>query len=175
MKIKLLAILPICLICCACAITTVGKYNHLLAKITASENWNDNFHAEMKCPEEMVSMAISPLIPLPPIIPMGFFNEDISKILVRSPHGYKVTPKILNSDGQEVAFSITEVMRWTGNEYGLAEYVSWAFDVNSICEKLESHMLQIEAESPDGKKSTARYMLKYLPGDTTMEVGYLGA
>ena len=175
MKIKILTILPICLVCFACAVTAVGKHNRLLANITASENWNENFHAEMKCPDEMVSMAISPIIPLPPIIPMGFLNEDISKILVRSPHGYRVTAKILNSDGQEGGFSITEVMMWTGNEYGLAEYVSWAFDVNSICEKLDGHVLQIEVEGPEGKKSTARYKLEYLPGDTTMEAGYLGA
>lgn len=148
---KLLSLLPICLGSCACAMTAAGKHNRLQTKIIASENWNDNFGTAMKGSKKMVSMAIPPLILVPPIILTGFFNEDISKIVVRSPHGYRMTPKKLNSDGQEAGFSIKEVMIWAGNKHGLAEYVSWTSDVNSIFGELDSQVLQMKIENPERK------------------------
>ena len=174
MKISRLLVVLSFIALSGCAVSAASKYNRLSISIVTKENWKTDYKVHVNCPEEVKSIAVSPVIPLPPIIPVGFLNEDRSTFIVQTPHGVDVTAKFVDKEGAEVQLPIN-AEKWSGNEYAVAPYVTWSFEVGSTCRALDDHMFYVKIVDSVGQVSTAEFSLDFVEGDLRLESGYISA
>jgi hypothetical protein len=174
MKIQRLCIVFFPFLLWGCAVSSVIKYHQLLHETIVEENWRSDYEVYLNCPDEVKSFSVSPLVPLPPIIPAGFMNEDRSLVIMHTPHGVHATAKIMDKNNEEINISI-DVEKWTGSKYGKSDKIVWTFGVNSRCEDLDGNILWLEVMDSTDEKSTIKYDLKYVPGDLDIGAGYISA
>ncbi|WOT03767.1 hypothetical protein [Shewanella youngdeokensis] len=174
MNIKRLCSVIFLFLLCGCAFSGAVKSHYLLHETIVEENWSSDYEVYLNCPDELKSISFSPLVPLPPIIPVGFMSEERSLVIVHTPHSVYATAKILDKNNKEVDISI-DIEKWTGSKYGKSDKIIWTFSVNSSCKDLGGNILCLEVVDSTDEKSTVKYDLKYVPGALSTGAGYISA
>ena len=169
-----LPLLPIILILSSCAVTGVTRSERI--DLVPANDRSKVVPAELgiNCPGIVDSVMISPVIPLPPIIPIGFLSEDVVIVVMKTPHESSAVAKIFDIEREEIDIPITTSI-WVGNKYGKSKDKSWAFKVESTCKDLDNLILQIEIVTDSNQTSLYEYKMKYKVGDFNLESGYISA
>ncbi len=156
----------------ACAATVVSRNVHLKPVLVESESWGDNYAVDINCPDELQSFAISPVIPLPPVIPGGFIDDDRSIVLVQTPHDSWVTMRILDSAGRDQNLS-RQGYEYTGDGEAKTQNATWTFNILRSCENLDGLSLIFDVRRTKGPRASATYKLQYSEEDATFAAGYI--
>jgi hypothetical protein len=157
-----------------CAVTSITRFESITLVNIGDQGEEAPAELGVNCPGKLDSIMMSPIVPLPPIIPVGFDNEESATVVMKTPHEHSVTARVLDAQNRDVEVSIATSI-WTGNEYARAPDKSWAFRIGSSCSQLDRLILQLEVVTGAGKITTYRYRMEYTIGAFELNSGYLGS
>jgi len=158
---------------CGCAVTFLQEKNPKL-EITAIDQGaggNPSISGlELRCPNGDVAFMMSPIIPLPPIIPNVWpdKSESVLRIPDSSSHGELTNIRIFSAKPDDVVVW-DSLVTTTDREKGVLR-------IPHSCSFLDGHRLElIFSDSITGQETVVVLRLKYIKGELELEWGYLSA
>lgn len=152
MRIRVIYALSLLLSGCA-SITTSGTEEALLfsGKEASAEKaqrvlkpYNDlPLSIEFACPDKIAALSTFYVIPLPPVVPVGFVNEPISYLRVRMPEGVENAMahlQIVTAADTAIPLTHTQPARRALANDGSLEVT---YTLNKNCEALNGGMLEV--------------------------------
>lgn len=147
------------------AFTTSGTEEAILfsAKEAPAENaqvvlkpYNDlPLSLEFACPTKLATMMTSFVVPLPPVLPIGFMNDHVSYLRVRLPEGAEnaiAQTRIVTPQGAAMPLSdARQSMRAVNNEGA----VETTYALNKDCEALDGGVLEVAGFSYNNRNYPA--------------------
>ncbi|HJV83064.1 hypothetical protein [Noviherbaspirillum sp.] len=106
---------------------------------------------EFSCPARLATMMTSYVVPLPPVIPVGFVNKHVSYLRISMPEGAEgaiAQTRIVTPQGTAIPLSDARQSGRSVNKEGLRE-ATYALDKD--CEALDGSVLQVGAFSYKNK------------------------
>ena len=162
--IKYILILIFILMISGCAVSGLSQEQELT--IYNEVEFSGKSEMSISCSDLGVSMMLSPVIPLPPIIPVFFFNFDqYIHIEVRTidMEVDKLLIEILLETGKVIKF----------NRNNKDDNV-FKFGFDDECSELDESIIILTKEF-SGDVEIAKYKLKYKKGEYTLDWVYLGS
>lgn len=109
------------------------------------------FTIKFLCPGKVYSAMISPVIPLPPVVPVGFINRTESFVHVVFPESEPSptqTTRITLANGKQLQFQSTSVF---GQPYKSESGVLTTYQFKTDCSEFDGGEIQIEGFKSHGK------------------------
>lgn len=160
MRTTLVSVLSLLLSGCA-AMTTSGTEEAVLfsgkhasaekAQVVLKPYDDLPLSIEFACPTRMATMMTSYVVPLPPVIPVGFVNKHVSYLRIRMPEGADhaiAQTRILTPQGTALPLSEARQSGPDVNKEGIRE-VTYALDKD--CEALDGSVLEVGGFSYNNK------------------------
>ncbi|MCR8921360.1 hypothetical protein NO559_01165 [Dasania sp. GY-MA-18] len=151
-----------------CAISMAGKDEFIELESQANELSHQALSASMSCPGKMYSMMAFILVPLPPIIPTYWGNEELSYLYITAPKDHEPNISITNSSGVSI-LAITSILNKSENHKNNTN-IDYYFHINKDCSELDGHIINIAIGN-----QTSTYYIKYSDGKVKFEWAYLSA
>ena len=107
---------------------------------------------EFACPSKVATMSPSYVVPLPPVLPVGFVNEKVSYLRIRMPEGMEdaiAQTRIVTPQGTAMPLADAKQSRRSVNNEGAVETT---FALNKACEALDGGMLEVAGFSYKNKR-----------------------
>lgn len=104
-----------------------------------------------ECPSKLATMSTFYVVPLPPVVPVGFVNEKISYLRVTMPQGTEnaiAQTRIVTSTGAAVPLSNARESRRAVNNEGALEAT---YTLDRSCEALDGAMVEVAGFSHGNK------------------------
>jgi hypothetical protein len=98
---------------------------------------------EFACPTRLATMMTSYVVPLPPVIPVGFVNKHVSYLHIKMPEGAEsaiARTRIVTPQGTAMPLSDARQSGRNLNKEGIQE-VTYALDTD--CEALDGSVLEV--------------------------------
>lgn len=98
---------------------------------------------EFSCPPKTATMTPSYVVPLPPVLPVGFVNEKVSYLRIRMPDGMDnaiAQSRIITPQGIAIPLSDARQSARTGNNEGTVEMT---YTLNKECGALDGGVLEV--------------------------------
>lgn len=135
------------------SMTTSGTEEALLfsGKVASAENGQAVLkpHNELPlaiafdCPSKLATMSTFYVVPLPPVIPVGFLNEKVSYLRVRTPEGMEnavARTRIITPQGAAMPLSDARESRRSASSDGTVETT---YALNKACEAFDGGTVEV--------------------------------
>ncbi len=113
---------------------------------------------EFACPARLATLMTSYVVPLPPVVPVGFVNEHVSYLRIRMPEGSEnalAQTRLVTPQGTAMPLSDARQSRHAISNEGAVE-VTYAVDKD--CEALDGGVLEVAGFSYRNKDYPASAM-----------------
>ena len=167
-SLKVMFSLSIAIMLNACAISMVGKDEFITLDQSPQDSVETDLTVSMSCPGKLYSVMAFILVPLPPIIPTFWGNEEVSRLYVTAPNIGSPEVEVTSPSGESVAVIVT-----TKNEsqnYDNSSNNDYYFHLNKDCSDLNDHLINVTVGN--SKKS---FYIRYTEGEVKFEWAYLSA
>jgi hypothetical protein len=152
----------------ACAISGAGKEEFITLEQNAKAPVKEGLIVSMSCPEKVYSIMAFILVPLPPIIPVFWANEKISRLYITAPNIGHPEVEITSPTGELVKVMVTA--KNESQNHNNPDSKDYFFHINKDCSELNGHMISVSV----GEKKTSFY-IRYTEGKVKFEWAYLSA
>ena len=163
-----LVILLLVLSLSGCAVSGLGQEQLIKSESVVEKHDLISAGISFQCEEIAVSMMLSPLIPLPPIIPTAWLSEDKVRIQINPPNkmGYLIGLTVKSKNGELLA----------DYEIPAEDKVSLNLAFNKPCKELDKSKVTFTEQSKiDGSIKSYEFTLIYEKSKLKFYWGYLSA
>ncbi|PHS19828.1 MAG: hypothetical protein COA86_03455 [Kangiella sp.] len=151
-----------------CAISIAGKDEFIELNYEQKVSTDSDITIRMSCPGKMYSMMVSVIVPLPPIIPAFWVNEETSSLYLTAPK--KGSPSISFLDGSNNPVKVITTSVREGENFNDASKKDYYIIINKDCADLDGYKLIIVIDEVE-----VIYLLKYIEGKIKFAWTYLSA
>lgn len=164
MRVNYISALSLLLTGCT-AFTTSGTEEAILfsAKEAPAENakvvlkpYDDlPLSLEFACPTKLATMMTSFVVPLPPVLPVGFMNDHVSYLRIRMPEGTEnaiAQTRVITPQGTAMPLADARQSMRTVNKEGTVEAT---YALNKDCEALDGAVLEVAGFSYNNRNYPA--------------------
>lgn len=127
---------------------------------------------EFACPDRLATMSTFYVVPLPPVVPVGFVNDHVSYLRVRMPEGTEnaiAQTRVVTPQGMAMPLAGARHSMRTVNKEGTVEAT---YALNKDCEALDGGVLEIAGFSYNNRSYPAAQARLQFDSRITAGIGW---